>query len=72
MKTSLFERFKKYEVCANSLQEFCNIYHRQKYEGDQAKTDYKDHKRDLETTGFTFIPCHDSITGEIVSYYGKI
>lgn len=71
-----FEAFAKYAVKADSLQEFCNMYHRRGAYHDRGeeymKADYEDHKRELERDGFTFIPQGSSTTGYIVSYYGKV
>lgn len=64
----LYEAFKEYEVKAGSLKEFCDKYHNYAYHA----ADYEDHKLDLMKYGYTIIPRHDSKTGEIVSYYGKI
>lgn len=72
----LFEMFKKYAVKADSLEEFCNMYHRRGAYHDRGeeymKADYEDHKRELERDGFTIIPQGSSTTGYVVSYYGKI
>ena len=67
-KRTLYDNFKKYEVQANNLRDFCDKYHNYDYPED----DYEFHKKDLIETGFTIIDHHDSKTGEIVSYYGKI
>jgi len=66
--TKTFQSFKKYIVAADNLRDFCDKYHNYKY----SEEDYNDHKKDIENYGFTFIPHHDSKTGDIVSYYGKI
>ena len=63
-----YETFKKYEVFAENLRDFCDKYHNYPY----SECDYEAHKEDIQKYGFTFIPHHDSITGDIVSYYGKI
>ena len=71
-----FEAFKKYAVKADSLQDFCDRYHRHGAYHDRGeeymKADYEDHKKELERDGFTIIPRHDSVTGEVVAYYGDI
>lgn len=68
--------FQKYAVKADSLEEFCDLYHRRGAYHDRGeeymKADYEDHKKEMERDGFTFIPMHDSTTGYVVSYYGKI
>lgn len=71
MKDSMYNKFKKYIVYAESLQEFCDEWHRQNKVNDKQE-DYENHKRDMEKYGFTFIPASTSKTGEIVSYYGRI
>lgn len=71
-----FVAFKKYAVEADSLEDFCDRYHRSVAYHDRGaeymKVDYEDHKKEMERDGFTFIPMHDSTTGRVVSYYGKI
>lgn len=67
----MYRKFKKYIVYAESLQEFCDQWHRPNKVADK-KEDYESHKQELIKYGFTFIPASTSKTGEIVSYYGKI
>lgn len=64
----LYNSFKKYEVQAENLRDFCDRYHNYSY----SETDYFCHKEDLEKSGYTIINRHDSITGDTVSYYGKV
>ena len=80
MKTKeLFDPYKaflKYAVKADSLEEFCDKYHRRGAYHDRGeeymKCDYEDHKAELEREGFTIIPQGSSTTGDVVSYYGKV
>lgn len=65
---ALYEKFKKFAVEAESLRDFCDRYHNYEY----SETDYKMHKFDMEKDGYTIIDHWDSVTGEVVSYYGKI
>lgn len=71
-----YEAFQKYAVKADSLKDFCDLYHRRGAYHDRGEeymqVDYESHKADMERDGFTFIPRHDSTTGHVVSYYGKI
>jgi hypothetical protein len=68
-----YEAFQKYAVQAKDLQDFIDRYHKAGIITDfNREDDYESHKRDIEREGFTFIPKADSITGEIVSYYGRI
>lgn len=72
--TNSYEKFKEYEVSANSLEDFLQKYtkHRQ-HEGrgaEYVKNRIESHAQDMKKFGFTFITHHDSVTGEIVSYYG--
>ena len=62
----MYNSFKKYEVKAENLRDFCDRYHNYPY----TETDFLSHKEDLAKDGYTFISHHDSITGNIVSYYG--
>lgn len=73
LRKDLKERFKRYEVKADSLEEFCNFYYKKSRYSDRG-LDYvlsclESHVESLEKYGYTFITSHDSITGEIVSYY---
>lgn len=71
-----YKAFAKYAVQADSLQEFCDLYHRRGAYHDRGeeymKADYESHKKDMERDGFTFIPPSSSTTGYTMSYYGKI
>lgn len=71
-----YKAFLKYAVKADSLEEFCDKYHRRGAYHDRGeeymKYDYEDHKAELEREGFTFIPQGSSTTGGVVSYYGKV
>jgi folate-dependent tRNA-U54 methylase TrmFO/GidA len=72
---SLYESFKKYQVKADSIEDFHNKYHKasrftdrgQDYVDCVIKSSYEEFNKD----GFTFITHHDSKTGETVSWYGK-
>lgn len=69
----MYNKFKKYAVRAESLKEFCEVYHRPgKITDFNREEDYENHKRELQKYGFTFIPASTSITGQHVSYYGEI
>ena len=71
-----FKAFAKYAVKADSLKEFCDLYHRPGAYHDRGEeymqADYESHKAEMERDGFTFIPPGSSTTGGAVSYYGKI
>lgn len=68
------ERFKKYEVKADSVADFIDRYgKRDRYAGrgeDYLNTVIASHTSDLAQYGYTIISHHDSVTGEIVSFYG--
>jgi hypothetical protein len=70
------ELFKKYEVKANSIEEFLENYtRREKHSGrgkEYVECRIKSHKDDLEKYGYTIITRHDSVTGDTVSYYGGV
>ena len=73
MADTLFENFKKYAVCAESLSEFCETWHKPGIlTAFNREDDYKGHKADMEKYGYTIIPASSSATGRIVSYYGKV
>ena len=73
MDSTLYTDFKKYIVHAESLREFCEVWHRPGILTDfNREADYEGHKADLEKYGYTIIPPSSSATGRAVSYYGKI
>lgn len=70
----LKEVYRKYEVEADSVEDFLNKYTKPS-RNEQRCADYqearvKSHTGDLNKYGYTFITHHDSVTGECVSYYG--
>jgi hypothetical protein len=73
--SNLYELFKKYQVEANSIEDFINKYGKHnRYAGrgeEYMKVCIESHKEHLREYGFDFITHHDSKTGEIVSYYGN-
>ena len=72
---SLYEKFKKYAVAADSVEDFCNRYHRRSAYHDRGSEymeyDLQDHIKELEKYGYTIIPQGSSTTGDVVAYYGK-
>ena len=72
---SIFETMKKYEVVAESVEDFCNRYHQRSKFHDRGEEfmqcDIESHKKDLEKYGYTLIPKGTSVTGENVTYYGR-
>lgn len=73
MRPTLYDEMKKYVVYAENLKEFVEKWHRPgKITDFNREDDYNSHKRDLEKYGYTIIPASTSITGQIVSYYGKV
>ena len=72
---SLYEKFKKYAMPAESIEDFCLKYHSRRAYHDRGKDymecDLESHKEEFERYGYTFIPSHDSTTGDIVAYYGR-
>lgn len=72
---SIYESFKKYAVVADSVEDFCDKYHRRGAYHDRGKdymqADLLDHIAEFNRNGFTFIPQGTSTTGNIVAYYGK-
>ncbi len=72
---TIYEAFKKYSVPADSVEDFCNKYHRRGAYHDRGaeymQADLKDHIEEFKRNGFTFIPGGTSTTGYIVAYYGN-
>jgi hypothetical protein len=68
-----FEKYKVNDV--KTIEEFLQKY--TKYSRHQGRgQEYvdcriKSHKDDLVKYGYTFITHHDSVTGEVVSFYGE-
>lgn len=69
-----YEIFKKYAVSAESVEDFCNRYHRRGAFHDRGaeymEADIEAHKKEFEKCGFTIIPKGSSTTGDNVAYYG--
>jgi hypothetical protein len=72
---SYYETFKKYAVPADSVQDFLNRYHKKSsYTGrgeEYAKCVLKSYQEEFKKYGFCFTSHHDSVTGEVVAFYGK-
>jgi hypothetical protein len=68
-----YENFKKYEVKADSLEDFLKRYTKYaRHEGrgeEYVECRIKSHQEDMDKYGFTFISHHDSVTGQVVAYY---
>ena len=73
MRKDLKEVFRKYEVKADSVEDFLKRYtkpDRHELRGEEyVQARIQSHKEDLQKYGYTFITHHDSITGQTVSYY---
>jgi hypothetical protein len=70
-----FESFKKYEVQANSVADFLQrFYKADRYHGrgkEYAAVLLTSHEADFAAEGFDIISHHDSVTGNVVSFYGS-
>jgi hypothetical protein len=70
-----FEVFKKYEVKAESLEDFLKRYtKRDRHEArgsEYVEVRIASHAEHLNKHGYTFITHHDSVTGDDVSFYGN-
>lgn len=73
MKTNLYENFKKYKVEADSVEDFLKKYTKPKrLEGRVAgytEARIKSYTEELNKYGYCIMTHHESITGEVVSYY---
>lgn len=69
-----YEGFKKYKVDAASVEDFLSRYYKSsRYTGrgpEYAECLLTSYKKQLQQDGFTFISHHDSVTGEVVAFYG--
>jgi hypothetical protein len=74
-RITLAERFREYEVLADSVTDFLDKYYRpDRYRGrgaEYAAALLASYEREMAADGWTFISHHDNVTGEIVSYYGN-
>ncbi|HZJ76041.1 MAG TPA: hypothetical protein VFD25_05580 [Clostridia bacterium] len=72
---SLYNAFKKYEVSAESLEDFCNKYHipfeSTQFGKEQRLEWFENAKRELERFGFVLIPAGTTTSGLNATYYGK-
>lgn len=75
MKFNSFEHYKQYEVKANNIENFLKKYTKHdKHEGrgnEYVQYRIKSYYEEFNKYGFCFITHHDSVTGEVVSYYGN-
>jgi len=75
-KITQYESWKKDAVQAESLEDFCNRYHKHRMYHDRGeeymKIDFQSHQNELNKYGYTIIPKGTSTTGEAVSYYGTL
>lgn len=71
---SIYEKMKKYQVQAESVEDFKQRYTKpdryQKRGSEYVAAVLKSAHKDMERFGYTIISRHDSVTGEIVAYYG--
>ena len=71
---TLYEKFRKYEVPAASVEDFRQRYTKpsryQERGPEYVAAILQSAHEDMELYGYTIIPRHSSITGEVVSYYG--
>ena len=69
-----YELFKKYQVEAKSVEDFLNRYTKYNRHAGRGQ-EYvdcrvKSYTEELEKDGYTFMSHHESITGNVVSFYG--
>ena len=73
MKHSMFESWKKYQVKADSVEDFLHRYYKPiRYTGrgaDYAAILLESYRNDVNKQGFCIISHHDNVTGEVVAYY---
>ncbi|MGM9602551.1 MAG: hypothetical protein ACI3W5_13345 [Faecousia sp.] len=70
---TLYEKMKKYRVQASSLEDFRQRFTKPRAYAERGP-DYveavlKSAQQDIERYGYTLISHHDSVTGEVVTYY---
>lgn len=68
-----YDNFKKYEVQVSCLNKFLSSFYKpERYTGRgnvYAKNLFASYQKNLNDFGFVFISPHDSIIGQVVSYY---
>lgn len=73
MKTSLYEKMKKYKVEADSVEDFLDTYYKHnRYKGrgeKYAKVLLNSYKEELKKYGYCLISHHDSNLGIATTYY---
>lgn len=71
---NIYEKMKKYQVQAESVEDFRQRYTKperyQKRGTDYVPAVVQSAYEDMERYGFTIISHHDSVTGDVVAYYG--
>lgn len=71
--TDIKELFRDCQVDAESVEDFCNRYHKRESYHERGKEymkyDIADHKTELESSGYTIITHHESVTGKTVAYF---
>lgn len=74
--SGLYVKLRKYEVQANSLEEFCEKYHRPFENSDfgreQRKEWFAHAQQDLEKYGYIMIPSSTTTTGFHAVWYGGV
>lgn len=75
IKWNGYDAFKEYEVQAESVEDFLERYTKpQRHNGrgeEYEKARIKSYSEQLKKDGYTIMSKHESVTGEIVSYYGN-
>jgi len=74
MNDPLFEIMKKYAVKAESIEDFCNKYHRRAAYHERGTEYMKDdllfHIEEIDKYGYAMIPAGSTTTGDNVTFYG--
>jgi hypothetical protein len=69
-----YEAFKKYEVKAESIEDFLKRYTKHDRHfgrgNEYAAARIKSYTEDFNKQGFCFMSRHESVTGQCVAYYG--
>lgn len=71
----MFEKFMQYKVTAESVEDFLERYYKpDRYHGrgeEYAAVLLASHQADFEQHGYDIISHHDSVTGQVVAFYGS-
>ena len=68
----IYQKMKKYRVQAASVEDFMQRYAKHQQRGSEYVSVVLDRMhQDMKKYGYTIISMHESVTGDVVAYYGN-